>query len=98
MQGRGGVLRTMMVRFSGALLRFTEYRRIINVAAPTVEAALIRLADDYQPLKPVLFDRSGRLRAAHRIFLNGEQLKPEQLIHPAGDADSVDLFLAISGG
>ena len=88
----------MMVRVSGALLRFTDYRRVITVAAPTVGAALTKLADEYLALKPVLFDREGRVRATHRIFLNGEPLKPEQLTRPAGDADSVDLLLAISGG
>ena len=88
----------MIVRVNGALLRFTDYRRLISVAAPTVEAALSRLADEYQPLRPVLFDRHGRVRATHKIFLNGEQLEPEQLASPAGEADSVDLLLAISGG
>ena len=88
----------MNVRVNGALLRFTDYRRVIKVAAPTVGAALSRLADEYQPLRPVLFDRLGRVRATHKIFLNGEQLDAEQLGTPAGDADSVDLLLAISGG
>lgn len=88
----------MMIRVSGALLRFTDYRRVISVAAPTVGAALTRLADEYQPLKPVLFDREGRVRATHQIFLNGEQLTREQLTRPAGDADSVDLLLPVSGG
>ena len=88
----------MMVRVNGALLRFTDYRRVISVAAPTVEAALTKLADEYEPLRPVLFDRLGRVRRAHRIFLNGELLEVDQLASPAGDADSVDLLLAISGG
>ncbi len=88
----------MMVRVSGALLRFTDYRRVISVDAPTVEAALVKLADEYQPLRKVLFDREGRARETHRIFLNGEQLEPDQLASPAGEADSVDLLLAISGG
>ena len=88
----------MNVRVNGALLRFTDYRRVISVAAPTVGAALSRLADEYQSLRPVLFDRLGRVRATHKIFLNGEQLDAEQLGRPAGDADSVDLLLAISGG
>ena len=88
----------MMVRVSGALLRFTDYRRVISVPAPTVEAGLTRLADEYRPLKPVLFDREGKVRATHRIFLNGEQLMADQLSRPAGDADSVDLLLAVSGG
>jgi sulfur-carrier protein len=88
----------MMVRVSGALLRFTDYRRVISVDAPTVEAALVRLAGEYRPLQEALFDREGRVRATHRIFLNGEVLEPDQLASPAGDADCVDLLLAISGG
>lgn len=88
----------MMVRVSGALLRFTDYRRTIKVAAPTVEAGLTELANQYQPLRPVLFDRLGNLRAAHKVFLNGEQLAVDQLARPAADSDSLDLLLAISGG
>jgi hypothetical protein len=88
----------MMVRVSGALLRFTDYRRAISVDAPTVEAARVKLAGEYQPLRTVLFDREGRVRATQRIFLNGELLEPDQLASPAGDADCVDLLLAISGG
>lgn len=88
----------MMVRVSGALLRFTDYRRVISVEASTVEAALTRLAGEYGQLKGVLFDRGGNVRATHKIFLNGEPLEPDQLARPAGDADCVDLLLAISGG
>jgi molybdopterin converting factor small subunit len=88
----------MMVRVSGALLRFTDYRRTITVDAPTVEAALAQLAGEYQPLRPVLFDREGRVRATQRVFLNGELLEPDQLATPAGEADSIELLLAISGG
>jgi hypothetical protein len=88
----------MIVRVSGALLRFTDYQRAIDVDAPTVEAALVRLAGEYEPLRKVLFDREGRVRATQKIFLNGEPLEPDQLANPAGDADCVDLLLAISGG
>jgi sulfur-carrier protein len=88
----------MIVHVNGALLRFTDYRRVIDVGAPTVEAALTELAEEYRPLRGVLFDRLGRLRATHRIFLNGELLGPDQLATPAGDTDSVELLLAISGG
>lgn len=94
----GGDVPTMMVRVNGALLRFTDYRRVITVAAPTVAAALTRLTEEYLPLRKVLFDREGKVRATHKIFLNGEPLAADQLGCPAGDADSVDLLLAISGG
>jgi hypothetical protein len=88
----------MMVRVSGALLRFTDYQRVISVDAPTVEAALVKLAGEYQPLRKVLFDREGRVRATQKIFLNGESLEPDQVASPAGEADCVELLLAISGG
>lgn len=87
-----------MVRVNGALLRFTDYRRVIPVAAPTVGAALTQLVEEYQPLRKVLFDREGKVRATHRIFLNGEQLEPGEFSRRAGDTDSLDLLLAISGG
>ena len=88
----------MMVRVSGALLRFTDYRRVITVTAPTVAAGLTELAEQFHPLRPVLFDREGRVRAAHKIFLNGEQLETGQLTRSATDTDSLDLLLAVSGG
>jgi sulfur-carrier protein adenylyltransferase/sulfurtransferase len=88
----------MMIRVSGALQRFTDYRRVITVDAPTVEAALLKLTGEYQQLRKVLFDREGKVRKTNKIFLNGEQLEPAQLASRAGDADSVDLLLAISGG
>lgn len=88
----------MIIRVGGALLRFTDFRRAIDVDAPTVEAALVQLADEHQPLRGALFDREGKVRATHRIFLNGEPLRADQLSCPAGDADRVDLLLPISGG
>ena len=88
----------MIVRVSGALLRFTDYQRAINVDAPTVEAALVRLAREYQPLRKVLFDREGRVRATQRIFLNGEPLEPDELASSTCETDCVELLLAISGG
>ena len=88
----------MMVRVSGVLLRFTDYQRVVSVDAPTVEAALVKLAGEHQQLRQVLFDREGRVRATQRIFLNGEPLEPDQLASSAGEADCVELLLAISGG
>ena len=88
----------MLVRVSGALLRFTDYQRAISVDAPTVEAALVKLAGEYQPLRKVLFDREGRVRETQKIFLNGEQLEPYEIGSAAGDDDCVELLLAISGG
>ena len=82
----------MMVRVSGALLRFTDYQRVVHVDAPTVEAALVELAGEYQPLRKVLFDREGNVRATQRIFLNGEQLEPDQLASADDMKDLIRLW------
>jgi len=86
------------LRVSGVLLRFTDYRSVIEVDASTVEAALHKLVDGHAMLRKALFDREGRVRTTHMVFLNGEQLAPDQLAHPAGPSDQVDLITAISGG
>lgn len=88
----------MRLRVSGVLLRFTDYRSVIDVDAGTVEAALLQLAEENATFKKVLLDRAGRVRATHKIFLNGEQLAADELARPAGPADKVDLITAISGG
>lgn len=88
----------MRLRVSGVLLRFTDYRSVIDIDAGTVEAALLKLAEENATFKKVLLDRAGRVRATHKIFLNGEQLAPDQLAQPAGPSDRVDLITAISGG
>jgi hypothetical protein len=90
--------RAVRLRVSGVLLRFTDYRSVIEVDAGTVEAALVRLAEENATFKRVLLDRAGRVRATHKIFLNGELLAADQLSHPAGPSDRVDLITAISGG
>ncbi len=88
----------MRFRIPGVLLRFTDYQSTIDVEAHTVEAALSKLVDAHAPLRKVLFDREGRLRAMHKVFLNGELLDDDQLARPAGANDQVDLITAISGG
>ena len=79
----------MLIRVSGALQRFTDYRRVISVDAPTVEAALVKLIGEYQPLRQILFDREGRVRATNRIFLNGggppENQSGEKCRHGLGE-------------
>lgn len=80
------------------LLRFTDYRSVIDVDALTVEAGLAKVAEANGPLKKVLYDRQGRVRATLKVFLNGEELAADELGHPAGATDQVDLITAISGG
>ena len=88
----------MIVKIAGALLRFTEYRSQIPIHAPTVGAGLAELATQYPALKSVLYDREGRVRATHRVCLNGEMLGAGGLMLAVREDDRVDILTAISGG
>jgi molybdopterin synthase sulfur carrier subunit len=83
---------------SGNLLRFAGFRREVEIDATTVAQGLSELVAGCPALGPVLLDGAGRLRAVHRLFLNGEQLAAQELGREAKAGDEVTLLTAIAGG
>jgi hypothetical protein len=83
---------------SGNLLRFSGFRREVPIEASTVEQGLTALVGSCPGLGPVLLDGAGQLRAVHRLFLNGEPLRPQELACTATPDDEVTLLTAIAGG
>ncbi|HYH97232.1 MoaD/ThiS family protein [Hyalangium sp.] len=88
----------MRFRFSGTLLRFTDFQKEIQVQAPTLGEALVHLVSQHERLKPVLLDNNERLRGIHRLFLNGEQLLEVQPQQPLADGDCLEFVTAVAGG
>ncbi|MGI8808037.1 MAG: hypothetical protein ACR2KK_09395, partial [Acidimicrobiales bacterium] len=69
----------MKFKLSGNLLRFSGFRHEVEVAGSTVHEGIEALLDDLPDLRPVLMDGQGRVRAAHRMFFNGEALAADEL-------------------
>jgi len=93
----------MKVILSGALLRFADYSKEVDVAAPTFAACVTELTTKYPQLKPVLLDGDGGVRMTHQLFLNGEQLTREQraldgVPVPVADGDTLFILTAVAGG
>ncbi len=88
----------MRFRFSGTLLRFTDFQKEIHVQAPTIGDALAHLVSQHERLKPVLFDNNQQLRGIHRLFLNGEQLLEVQPQQSLADNDCLEFVTAVAGG
>jgi molybdopterin converting factor small subunit len=88
----------MKFMLSGNLLRFSGFRREVEIEAPTVEQGLTELVASCPQLGPVLLDGTGRLRAVHRLFLNGEHLTGQELGTEAKPDDEITLLTAIAGG
>ena len=89
----------MIIRFSGPLLRFMNYQKEHEVMdATTVEAAIDHLTLMYPNLKPVLYDTQGKVRAAHRLFLNGAQLRSSGIDMQVDSNACLEIITAIAGG
>lgn len=88
----------MKFHFSGTLLRFTDYQQDVELDAATVGAALTKLVETTPTLQPVLYDGHGKVRSAHRLFVNGESITDADLGKPLGPNDTLDILTAIAGG
>ncbi len=88
----------MKFKLSGNLLRFSGFRHEVEVAGSTVHEGIEALLDDLPDLRPVLMDGQGRVRAAHRMFFNGEALAADELSQTCGPGDEVFILTAIAGG
>jgi sulfur-carrier protein len=88
----------MKIRLSGNLLRFSSFQSQIEVDAKTVLSALHALVAQHPALASVLLDGRGRPRAIHRLFLNGDMLRGDDVEGPVNDGDELAVLTAIAGG
>jgi hypothetical protein len=91
--------------FSGALLRFVDFSKTIEISAPNLELALRELLAQRPMLGPVLLDGEGNLRRSHQMFFNGETVEKRYYSDPQARSelavrpdDSVYFLTAIAGG
>jgi molybdopterin converting factor small subunit len=88
----------MIMKFSGILYNYVDYRREIRYAADTVGEALTRLASEYPRIRSVLFDGEGQVRSAQKLFVNGVQLEGTDMSTALGPDDELVILAAIAGG
>jgi hypothetical protein len=95
----------MRFMFSGAMLRFVDFTKEIEVTESNFELAIGALLAGRPKLGPVLLDAEGNLRRSHQMFLNGESMDPRYYRDPQarseltlGNADSIYFLTAIAGG
>jgi sulfur carrier protein ThiS len=84
---------------SGNLMRFTQHHKEIEIEASSVAKALETLTTRYPSLRMVVYDGDGRVRGAHRLYLNGEPIADTDLASVATNSmDEVAIVTAIAGG
>lgn len=91
----------MKFEFSGALYRFVDYSREVDVPGETLQEGLDGLIEQYPRLRRTLLDQNGAVGKSHQLFINGQQLDRSEL-SPSDMAmkssDVVYVLTAITGG
>jgi len=90
----------MKIYIPTPLRNLTDGLDSVEVAAPTVQAALDGLTDKYPELRKHLFTAEGKLRAFVNLYLNDEDLRylPGKEATPVSDADTLSIIPSIAGG
>jgi molybdopterin converting factor small subunit len=93
----------MKIVFSGALLRFVDYSKEVDVPGNTLAECLQQLTTKFPALQPVLLDGASGVRRTHQLFLNGDQVAPNRYAAGApalavGDDDTLFVLTAVAGG
>ena len=88
----------MQIVLSGVLQKHAQYQREHALPAETVQEAIAILVESFPSMNNVLLDPHGQLRKIHRLFLNGQQLAPDQTGQCLQQQDRLEILTAIAGG
>jgi molybdopterin converting factor small subunit len=89
---------SVKVNLHPGLLHFTHDQVIVEVKGNTVGECLDGLAKQFPQIKPMLFDKQGRLLKYVDVYVNHESAYPEELAKPVKDGDELHITLTIAGG
>jgi sulfur-carrier protein len=88
----------MNIVLSGTLQKFAQYQREHSVEAWTIQEGLDSLVQAHPALSTALFNGAGEIRKAHLVFLDGNQVTPEQFDSKVGESSELEILTAIAGG
>ena len=80
------------------LYQFTNDQTIVEVNGSTVGECVNQLVKQFPQIKPMLFDKGGKLLNYVDIYVNGESSYPEELAKPVKDGDELHITIIIAGG
>ena len=78
--------------------QFTNDRDMVEVRGSTIGECLDDLVKQFPKIKPVLFDKDGKLLGHIFVSVNLESAYPEELAKVVNDKDELYIALVIAGG
>jgi len=89
---------SVRINLPPTLHSFTNNQAVVEVNGSTVGECLNELVRQFPRIKPMLFDKKGRLLNYVDIYVNYESAYPEELAKPVKDGDELYITLIIAGG
>tara|TARA_B110000196_G_C20454446_1_gene346490 strand:+ start:186 stop:464 length:279 start_codon:yes stop_codon:yes gene_type:complete len=81
------------------LRKFTDSKSIFEAEASTIKELLEILSNEYEGIKPHLFNEVGELRSFIRVYLGDEDINELDGVNTSiGNRDEVSIIPAIAGG
>ncbi|MDH5696099.1 MAG: MoaD/ThiS family protein [Dehalococcoidia bacterium] len=89
---------TIKVHLYSSLQQFTNDRNMVEVSGSTIGECLNDLVKRFPKIKPVLFDKDGKLLGHIFVSVNLQSAYPEELAKVVNDGDELYIALIIAGG
>jgi len=89
---------TIKVHLYSSLQQFTNDRSMVEVSGSTIGDCLDDLVKQFPKIKPLLFDKDGKLSGHIFISVNLKSAYPEELAKVVNDGDELYIVRVIAGG
>jgi len=89
---------SVRINLPSILHSFTNNQAVVEVNGSTVGECLNELVRQFPRLKPMMFNKQGKLLNSIDIYVNQESSYPEELAKPVKDRDELHITLMIAGG
>jgi molybdopterin converting factor small subunit len=89
---------SIKIEIPSYLQPYTNDTEVVEVSGGTVDQCLKHLVSQFPEMEKVLFAKSGELFDYVSIYVNGEDIYPEELAKPIKDGDELHLLYIVGGG
>ena len=89
---------SIKIHVLSSLQPFTNNQEVIEVEGSTVGECISQLIQQYPEIERRLFDKNGKLLSYVGLYVNGEDIYPEDLVKPIKNEDEIYILHIIGGG
>jgi len=89
---------TIRVKIYSGYLRGQDFKNEIDTQGTTVGECLLQAIAEVPELRSEILDDAGDVQLDTCVFVNGEMVSPDELLHTVMDGDTIFLLPITAGG